>query len=83
MATIFFQNNFSTEITCWTRCFINKKILPYFWVKLLLRSGVAVRTTVPIFTSGRVTPFVAMFYVRTWRRPAIKTGKTLSEPSKQ
>lgn len=41
---------------CW---FIN------FWMKLLLRSGVAILTIITSFTISWFTPFLAMLYIRT------------------
>lgn len=56
---------------CW---FVN------FWMKLLLRSGVAILTIVTSFTISWLAPFFAMFYIWTWRGSAMikKIGRVVS-----
>lgn len=65
----------STEDSAWTitsllhviafRGFIN------FRVELLLGTRVTVRTSVSLLAVTRLTPFLAVFHVRTWRRTVI------------
>jgi len=42
-----------------------------FGVKLLFRASMTVRARVPLLAVARLTPFLAVFHVRTWRRTAI------------